>query len=436
MTGLSRARGPSYDAESISSSITGSCPSAPAPFKYPTASSEVTCYQHPSFRSLELLLPAPLWSDAFVQERARYTLLPRHLFPFSSPSAGVIREPSSSYALDPASRTTATTAAALEEPRRASSADVGGRLSGRWSFMAIYRNFKRAREATATREKVAEVPRRACLAESPVEDALLLECPRCALSPSIRYLPSPSMSLVDGCSVAEVDDGDDYGEVVNVRGNGLSSPCSCSTTTSRAESIGAAAWHPTTVAVASEMGTKYAMVRECQMTRSASSVTAAVAATSLNAAHAEALRMFETVLDRVSVARETRCPLCSPPRPPPWGRCAQPASLNGPLPALAPTARAGDAAPIYPEKSRVVASDLLDAHELSLDAEKQAGMEAHRLRLLRRARSLLNRHGDRLRYLSETKPSLFRETVQSHPLARACAQLGGLPLLRALSATL
>ncbi|CAG9571456.1 conserved hypothetical protein [Leishmania major strain Friedlin] len=126
----------------------------------------------------------------------------------------------------------------------------------------------------------AEVPRRACLEESPVEDVFLSECLRCTFSLSIRYLPSPSMSLVDGCSVAEVDDGDDYGEEVDPQGNGLSSTCSCSSTTSRAESIGAAAWHPTTAAVASEVGTKYAMVRECQMTRSAFSVPAAGAALS------------------------------------------------------------------------------------------------------------------------------------------------------------
>lgn len=71
MAGLSRARGSSYDAESISGSVTGGCPSAPAPFKYLTASSEVARYQHPSFRSLELLLSTSLWSNAFVQERAR-----------------------------------------------------------------------------------------------------------------------------------------------------------------------------------------------------------------------------------------------------------------------------------------------------------------------------------------------------------------------------
>ncbi|CBZ25100.1 conserved hypothetical protein [Leishmania mexicana MHOM/GT/2001/U1103] len=408
----------------------------PAPFKYLTASSEVTRYQHPGFRSLELLLPASLWSDAFVQERARYTLLPGHLLPFSSPSAGATRESSSSCALGAASGTTATTAASLEEQRHASSADAGGHLSGRWSFMAIYRNFKRTREATATREEVAAVPRRASLSERAIESAFLSGCPQCALSPSVRYPPSPSMSLVDGCSVVEVDDGYDYGEEVNAQGHGLSLSCSCSSATSRAESIGAAAWYPTTAAVASEVDTKHAMVRECHLTRSASSVAAAVAVTSPTAAHAEALRVFEAVLDRVSVAHETRCPLCSPPQPQPWGRSAQSVSLNGPLPAPAPAARTAAAAPTYPRKSRVVVGDLSDAHELSLNVGKEPEMDAHRLRLLQHARSLLNRHDDRLRYLSETKPSLFRETVQSHPLARACTQLGGLPLLRVLPATL
>ncbi|GET87272.1 hypothetical protein, conserved [Leishmania tarentolae] len=406
MTGLPLTRSPSYDMERLSTSVAGSCPSASTPFKYLIASREVTRYQHPSFRSLELLLPASLWSDSFLQARARYTLLPQQPSPLLSPSSSVTREPSSSCALDDTSRT-ARTSSALEEQRSANSADVGSRLSGKWSFIEIYRNFKRARETATTCETVVEVPRRARLAErAVVEDALLSEYPPRTFSPSTSYFPSPSMSVVDGYSDTGVDHGDDHGEGVNVQGRGRSSSCSSSSTTPPAESI-----------VASEVGTSHALVRECQMALSASSATA-VAAASLNGPHAEALRVFETVLDRVSTSHETCCPLCSPPQPPRWGSCAQSVLLNRPLPA------------------RAVVSDLPDAHELPPTVEKQAETEAHRQRLLQRAHSLLNRHDDRLRYLSETKPSLVREAAQSHPLARACAQVGGLELVRALSATL
>ncbi|CAM42103.1 conserved hypothetical protein [Leishmania braziliensis MHOM/BR/75/M2904] len=433
MTKLPRSRGPSCDAESISSSITGCCPPAPTPFRYLTASSEVTRYQHPSFRSMELLLPASLWSDSFVQERARYTLLPRHLSQFSSPSASTTLMPSSSSARDSTPSTTAALVTTQEEQRRTSSADVdnclSGRAPGRWSFMTIYRNFKRAREEAATWVKTPEMSRRDCLADNAPEGNFFSERPYRPSTPPILSLSSPSMSPVDGCSTTEVDDGDNYGEEVIVQGRGLSSSCPSSSTTSRAESMGAAAWYSTAAAVASEVNIQNTMLHGYQVTQSSFPATAGVAATSLTAEHAEAFRVFEIVLDRVSTAHATRCPLCSPPRPPRWGRGAQLA--------LPPTARTPDAMPpIYPDQSRAMVSEMWGARKFSTDVERQAAMVTHRQHLLQRACSLLNRHDDRLLYLSETKPALFKEAVECHPMVRACADLGGLPLLRVLSATL
>ncbi|KAL0496423.1 LOW QUALITY PROTEIN: hypothetical protein Q4I29_006923 [Leishmania shawi] len=341
MTKLPRSRGPSCDAESISSSITGCCPPAPTPFRYLTASSEVTRYQQPSFRSMELLLPASLWSDSFVQERARYTLLPRHLSQFSSPSASATLMPSSSSARDSTPSTTAALVTTQEEQRRTSSADVDNCLSGcapgRWSFMTIYRNFKRAREEAATWVKTPEMSRRDCLADNAPEGDFFSERPYRPSAPPILSLSSPSMSPVDGCSTTEVDDGDNYGEEVIVQSRGLSSSCPSSSTTSRAESMGAAAWYSAAAAVASEVNIQSTMLHGYQVTQSSFPATAGVAATSLTAEYAEAFRLLEIVLDQVSTAHATHCPLCSPPRPPRWGRGAQLA--------LPPTARTPDAIP-------------------------------------------------------------------------------------------
>ncbi|KAG5504606.1 hypothetical protein JIQ42_06444 [Leishmania sp. Namibia] len=435
MAGPSRSRAPSCEAETSPSSSAGGRPPASAPFRYLTASSEVTRYQHPSLRSLELLLPASLWSDSYVQERARYTLQPPDPSPTSASSASAIPVLSSSHARCSTLRPTSTTAPALEEQRRASFGGVGCHLSsstpGRWSFMAIYRNLKRAREEADMRAKVAEVPQRVSVIDSAVEEKSVCRYPD--LSPLIDSLPSSSASLVGDCSVTESNDSDDHGEMDAVQGRGLSSSCSISSAASRAESINAAAWYTTSAAGASEVDTQNTIARERQMGWCDPPVSTCVAAMPLTPAHAEALWVFKSVLDRVSVVHETRCPLCSPPRPPRWGRCAQP---NRPALAHDSDARADNTSPLSPKTAYVVDGDVQNAQELSADAGTLTAMEAHRQHLLQRARSLLNHHDDRLRYLSETKPKLFKETVKLHPLVCACAQLGGLPLLRALSATL
>ncbi|KAG5483045.1 hypothetical protein LSCM4_07258 [Leishmania orientalis] len=431
----SRSRAPSCEAES---SNAGGRPPTSAPFRYLTASSEVTRYQHPSLRSLELLLPASLWSDSYVQERARYTLQPPDSSPISASSAGAISLLSSSHARCNTPRPTSTTAPALEEQRRPSFGGVGCHLSsstpGKWSFMAIYRNLKRAREEADMRAKVAEVPQRVSVVDSAVEEKSVCRYP--ALSPLVDSLTSSSASLVGDCSVTESNDSDDHGKMDTVQGRGLSSSCSVSSAASRAESINAAAWYTTSAAGASEVDTQNTIARERQMRWCGPSVSACVAARPLTLAHAEALWVLKSVLDRVSAVHETQCPLCSPPRPPRWGRCSQPALPNRPALAHDSDARADSTGPLCPKKAYVMADDVQNAQELSADAGTLTAMEAHRQHLLQRARSLLNHHDDRLRYLSETKPKLFKETVKLHPLVCACAQLGGLPLLRALSATL
>ncbi|KAG5482719.1 hypothetical protein CUR178_06756 [Leishmania enriettii] len=405
----SRSRAPSREAESSPSSSAGGRPPASAPFRYLTASSEVTRHQHPSLRSLELLLPTSQWSDSYVQERARYTLQPPDSSPISASSAGAIPLLSSSHARCSSLRPTSTTAPALDVQRRASFGGVGCHLSsstpGRWSFMAIYRNLKRVRGEADMQAKVAEVPQRFSVVDSAVEEKCVCRYP--ALSPLIDSRPSFSASLVGDCSVTESNNSDDHGEMDTVQGCGLGSSCSVSSAASRVESINAASWYTTSAAA-----------RERQMKWCGPPASACVAARPLTVAHAEALWVLKSVLDRVSAVHGTQCPLCSPQRPPRWGRCAQRALPN----------RAA--------KAYVMDGDVQNAQGFSADAGTLTAMEAHRQHLLQCARSLLNHHHDRLRYLSETKPKLFKETVKLHPLICACAQLGGLPLLRALSAAL
>ncbi|KAG5482890.1 hypothetical protein LSCM1_06925 [Leishmania martiniquensis] len=427
MVDLLRSLGLSSETESSSSSSAGGHPPAAAPFRYLAASSEVAQYQHPSFQSLELLLPASLWSDSFVQERARYTLQPRHPSSLSAPANGATSGPSSSHACCGSMQTLAVTTAVLETQRRASSTGVGGCLPsgtpGRWSLMAIYRNFKRAREEAPMWEKVFEGPRRVGLVDSAVEETSA--CRHRALSPPIDSLASSSASLVNDGSVTK---GDDRREEVTVPSHGLSSSCSFASTVSRAESINPAG--------VSEADTRNAKAPECQVRSSASPVSVRAPATPLTAAHAEALRVFKTVLDRVSAVHEICCPLCSPPRPPRWGLCGQPALPNRPVLAHGPHARTNKDAPIDPEESQVANGHVRNAHELSADVATLNGTEAYRQHLLHRVRSLLSHHDDRLRCLSETKPTRLHVAVELHPLVVACAQLGGLPLLRALSVTL
>ncbi|KAG5509112.1 hypothetical protein JKF63_06121 [Porcisia hertigi] len=413
MKDFSRPRGVCFDAESSS---TGPSPPAASPLGSFIPSSERTRYPHPTLRSLELVLPTSLWPDSYLQERARYTLLPRHSLQLSNRSTVTTPVSSPSSVCDKTPRTTATmTTCVGEQQHRTSAVDVDGHppehALGMWSFITIYRNFKRAREAPDVSEHQAKAP--------------------CRADVSVMVSLPPTTSLAEGC------DPDNYSEETSLHGNGPSSSSCCSSTPSRAESIGTPVWHPRPDATApGVVSTQNTIAREFRVPRPASPETAAVAAVPHTSAHTGALRLFKTLLDCVSVAHETRCPLCSPQRPPRWGRCAQPKLPKRSLPALSDTARAGDVTLLSTGRSDDMVGDVHEAHELASDEEKQAALEVYRQRLLGRARSLLNRHSDRLNHLRETKPSLFKDSVELHPLVCACAKIGGLPLLRALSATL
>jgi hypothetical protein len=146
---------------------------------------------------------------------------------------------------------------------------------------------------------------------------------------------------------------------------------------------------------------------------------------SLTPPHRDAIALFERVLQRVAAVHNTQCPLCSPLQAPPWGEFT-------PL-TIADRHASFIAATESPQRGR----DTGTAEHQSNDGDDtDTALVARRARLRGCAIQLLQRQEARLRHLRDTKPPAFRGKVSSHPLAQGCAQLGGLPLLRVLVATL
>ncbi|KAK7196088.1 hypothetical protein NESM_000543200 [Novymonas esmeraldas] len=327
----------------------------------------VAHHRRHSLHALELVLPLALWSDSFVQARARADRPP------SSP-------PSPCPSVPLQSTSAADRAGSVVAPPRLRQPQATQRTA------PAYRRQSPASASTALWRETAH------LGGKRVREEIDVTPP----SPQPRCTAAAVCSEPAGSCTAAVELDTDGHSCL-----GLSSSVSRpSASDSRSGSVGSS--------------------NSNNSSSSSSGVVvlappaASVAATRCTSAHAEALLVFEQLLRRVSAAHATRCPLCSPSQPPHWER-SNPVS--------------------GPDRS-AAALETCWTRAVLCDDAAPATPDARRLHLLQCARVLLEHHDARLRVLSETKPASSKASVSSHALTVACAQVGGLSLLRALAATL
>lgn len=439
---------------SSASAVTGATSPAPT-FGYLTASSTVARYQHPHFRSLELLLPASLWSDSFLQARSTYTLTP-------SPAAAV---PPMCRAEEP--ETTSVSRCIVGSQKIVPPVPT-------WSFMAITRNFKRARERRQREEEEApRPPGQQQLGRCGLDTTCADDCKKSPFTLHGIVWDKETGDVLcrkreaqTASTGSDSDDGDrsphkSGSEVNSESAYGLSASscenssdffdCAVITTARSVSGTPPAPSSPSLLCVST--------ANACHSTDRSRTYSATCEEVlpvfppqpicMLSPSLQASLRVFECVLLRVQTAHNLHCPLCSPARPPRWGRCAQPSlalSTTGP--------RVHNSSATGESETRARAAGAIHNHheqqQRDLGArtsfacaagekgvhDTAAALAGRRAQLCEQAFALLRRHEERLRHLRDTKPIPFKETITSHPLAQACTQLGGLPLLRVLAATL